>query len=160
MSDVWSSQVIIKPLWVILYLNLLFSSTFILSFNKLFFQLVSRKGLDKWVKFFLMIISCRSSRIDKYFRTYNSCQYFRLLTLILLNINHNKKMKILSLVVVSCRWKFHCAKINLAIYHLHFIFPSDTDIKQCNFFWSIIVSILFDSKYLSLYKITRVHRYS
>lgn len=129
MPDIRSSQIIVKPLWVIFYLNLLFSPTFILSFDKLFFQLISRKGLDKRVEFFLVVISCGSSWVNKYFRAYYSSQDFWLLTLILLNINDNKKMEILPFVVVSCRWKFHCTKINLTVYHLNFIFPSDANIK-------------------------------
>lgn len=128
MPNIRSSQIVIKSFRVIFNLNLLLSTTFVFSLNKLFLKLLCRKRLDKWVEFFLLIVTGWSSWIYKYFGADNSGQNFWLFRLILLNVNNNQKMKILSLVIVCCWWKFHSTEIHLAIYHLHLTFTSNSHI--------------------------------
>lgn len=119
-SNIWSRQIVVEPLRVILYFNFLFCSTFVLSFNKLLIQLVCWKRLNKRVKFLLLIVSGWTPRINKYFRAYNSSKYLGLFCLVLLNINDNEQMKVLAFVVVGGGWELHGAKVDLSIYHLHF----------------------------------------
>lgn len=126
MSDIRSCQIVVESLWVIFNLNLLLSSTFVFSFNKFFLKLLSRKRFNKWVEFFLLIITGWPSWIYKYLWAYDSGQNFRLFRLILLYVNDDQKMKILPLVVVCGWWKFHSAEIDLSIYHLHLTFTSNS----------------------------------
>ena len=128
MPDVRSCQIIVKSLWIIFYLYLLLSSTFILPFYTLFIKLISWKRLHTWVEFFLLIISSRSSWVHKYLWTNHSSQYFWFLRLVLLNINYNKEMEILAFVIISCWRKLHSAKVHLSIDHLHFAITSNSNI--------------------------------
>jgi len=151
MPDVWSSKIIVESLRVIFYLYLLFSSTFVFALNELFLKLVSRKWLDKWIEFLLLIVPSWSSRINKYLGTYYSSENFRLFNLCLLNVDNNQEMKVLPFIIVSRGGKFHCTKVNLPIYHLHFTFTSNSNIKKCNLFRPFILPILFYCEYLSLH---------
>lgn len=135
------------------------SSTFIFSLNKFFLKLLCRKRLNKWVEFFLLIITGWSSWIYKYLWAYNSGQDFWLFRLILLYVNYYQKMKILPFVVVCCWWKFHSTEIYLAIYHLHLTFTSNSYIKKNNFFRALIISIFLNCEYLGLNKYQKVRRY-
>ena len=150
MPNVWSCQIIIKSLWIIFNLNFLFSAALVLSLDKLFVQLVSWEGLNKGVELFLLVISSWTSRVNEDLRTNDRCQYFRFICLILLDVYNNEEMEILTLIVISGRWKLHGAEINLAVDHLHFAIPADSHIQQNYFIWPLIVPIFFDCEYLCL----------
>ena len=55
------------------------------------------------------------------------------------------------LVIVRGRGEFHGTKINMPINHFHFIFSSDTNIKESNFIIDFSVSIFLNSKKLGLH---------
>lgn len=159
MPNIRSSQIIVESLCIISDLNFLISPIFTLSLNKLFFKLINSKRLHKRIEFFLLIVPSRSPRIHKNLRTNDCCQYFRFLRFIFLNINNNKKMEILTLIVVSSWGKFHRTEINLSIDHLHFTLTSDPNILQYQFIWSLIVAIFLDCENLRLIYISSLRRY-
>lgn len=128
MSDVGGSQIVVETFRIILDFNFLLSSTFIFSFNELFLQLVGWEGLHKRIEFFLLVVSSRSPRIHKNLRADHSCQNLRFLGLILLNVDNNEEVKVLTLIIVGSGGELHCTEVNLSINHFHFTFAPDANI--------------------------------
>lgn len=151
--DIGSSQVIVKSFRVIFNLNFLFHPCFIFPLNKLLFKLVRRKGLNEAIKFLLLVVSGRSARVDEYFRTQDSCEDFRLISLIFLDVDDDEKVEVLALIVVGSGRKLHGAEVNLAINHLHFRLAANAHIQEGKFIISFIVSIFLDSEELGLNEI-------
>ena len=129
MSNVRSCKIIIKSLRIIFNNYFTFCFTFIFSFDILLLEVFIKERFYKWVELFLLIVSCWSSWINKYSWTYDSCENFWFLYSFLMNEQNDKKIKIHSFVIVSGRRKFHGAKINLTIDHLHFSVTSNTDVN-------------------------------
>lgn len=132
-SDIWSCQIVVKTLRVVLYLNLLLCPTFVLPLNELFVELVSRKGLNKRVKLLFLVVPGRSSRVYKYFGANDCSKDLGFFGLVLLYVNDDEQMKVLAFIVVGRRRKFHGAEVDLTIDHLHFAIAPDAHIEQGNF---------------------------
>lgn len=128
MTNIRSCKIIIKPLRIIFNNYFAFCFTFIFSFDILLLEVFIKERLYEWVELLLLIVSCWSSWIYKYPWTHDSCEDFRFLYSFLMNEQNYEKVKIHSFVIVSGRRKFHGAKINLTIYHLHLSVTSNADI--------------------------------
>jgi hypothetical protein len=153
MTNIWSSNIVIKTLRIIFDDNFTIAFTFVFSFDKFPLNIIIAKRFDKWTEFFLLIVSSRSSRIDEDRRTDDSDKNFWFFKFPLVYVKSNEKIKINSLVIISSWRKFYCTKIDLSVYHFHLTLSSDSHVNKSHPISFLILSIFFNSKNLSLLSI-------
>ena len=88
-SDVGSSDVVVKTLRIIFDNYFALALALILSFYELLLKIIVGKRLHKGTKLFLLVIAGRSTRIHENGRTNNCSQNFCFLKLPLVYVEHN-----------------------------------------------------------------------
>lgn len=150
MSNVWSSQIVVKSFWVIFYNNLTLCFAFILSFDVLLFQVLVKERFYEWVELFLLIISGWPPGVNEDSWAEDCSKNFRFLISILIDKENNQEIKVHAFVIVGCRWEFHSTEIHLSIDHFHFTLSSNAYINEWHVLCPFVVWILFYCKHLSL----------
>lgn len=149
-SDVGSSDVVVKAFRIILNHNLTLALAFVLPLDKLLFQIIVGEWLYKRTELFLLVVSGRSPGVHEDGRTEDCGQYLWFLKLTLVDVENDEQVEVNAFVIVSCGAEFDGTEVNLTIDHLHLALPPDSHINESHPVSFLVLCVLFDSENLSL----------
>lgn len=144
MSNVWSSQIVVKSFRIIFYNNLTLSFAFIFSFDVLFFQIFIKERFYEWVEFLLLVVTSRPPRVNEDSWTEDCSENFGFLISILVDVEDNQKVEVHSLVIIGSGGEFHSTEVNLSINHFHFSLSTNAHIDERQVLGSVAVGVLLD----------------
>lgn len=100
--NIGGSDIIVEALGIVFYYYLALTFAFVFPLNEFLFDRIVTERLYERTEFLLLVVSCRSTRVHEDRRADDCCQNLRLFELSLVDVKHDKQVKIDPFVIVSC----------------------------------------------------------